>query len=268
VAVTRRVGIDPAAALDLAEMLSLALERQKAAPAAKRVSSQAFAAILAAANNPDAASCAGALDCAAVLGKIGGVDWIYAVQLAKVGPNVIVDATLLKVKGGDTLAAANGPVPFKAPVPALEALAASLVAKAGPLELPPPPPEVPAPAPVVSAPAVVPTVATPAPAAASIMSPGRYAALGLGVLALGAVGGGVYFGVTSLDQSNALSSRAPDYVAKRNQALSSARGADIAYGAAAGLAVVAVVVWVVAGPSSPAPSASGAGGVSGAMWTF
>jgi hypothetical protein len=128
--VTRHVDVDTAAALDLAEMFSLALERQADQPLGKRVSPRALTVVLAAANTPDAAVCAGAVDCAAALGRLALLEHLVSVQLARLGPDLIVDATLIDVASGTSELAINSTIAFDTPAPGIEALAQALVTQA------------------------------------------------------------------------------------------------------------------------------------------
>jgi hypothetical protein len=258
VAITRRVGLTPDGAMDMAEMLSVELQRQGVP--GKVVSPRAFATSLAAAKSPDPESCAGAVDCAAVLGRNSGVDWVFAIQIAKVAGNVIFDVSLVRSRDGAELATSNRSVSYKKPVLGVVGLAKDLAHKSDPMkEAPPPPP----PPPTVAQteppqPALAPVIVTPSDKpvttggevkTSSGMTTGRYVAIGLGVVAVGAVGTGAYLGVSASSQANNLSSRAANYQDAKNQVLNTARTADIAYGAAALCAAAAVVVWILASPS-------------------
>jgi hypothetical protein len=295
VVVTRRVGVSPEQGLDLAEMFSVALENQGEKIPGKRVSPRALTTTLAAANQPDTASCAGAIDCAAVLGRLGGVDFLFALQMVKVGANVFSDVTLIRVVDGVAEATGTRPVPLKSPAKALATLAKDMAAKARSMGEPLPKAQAavaanPAPtdSPVATAAASEPPVSTPPPppvvvetspaqpASASVsvssaptLGPGRYVAIGLGVVALGAVGTGAYFGVSADSQSTKLSDRSPDFAANQASVLSTARTADVAYGIAGAAAIAAVVVWIVARPaSSPVMSSGPTGDSSSLRWDF
>jgi len=250
VAVTRRVGLDAAAALDLAELFSQAVERQGEAMPGKRVSARAFSASLAAANS-DPSSCAGAIDCAAVMGKVGEVDWLFALQLAKVGSNVICDATLLRVHDGASLATANKPVRGKDPVADLEALAKEIVAAAQPIQSPIETPVLATTQPAgTGTPSSMPVKTTPKTTAKPMLLglwPGQVAAIGLAALAVVAVGSGAALGVTALNQADALSSKTTTFKADQDRVLWIARGADISYVASGAFIAAAAAVWLFLG---------------------
>ncbi|MHB8876637.1 MAG: hypothetical protein ACYC8T_23320, partial [Myxococcaceae bacterium] len=154
--------------------------------------------------------------------------------------------------------AVTGSMPFASPSKAMERLAAELVAKAkNSLALPAPrpvaadaPKKLPEPSLAV---AVVAPVEQPRPVPVA-----RYAAYGLGGLSLVAAGTGVFMGVSATSASDSLSTLDPAYPQKRDQVLSSARNADLAYGAAAALAVGAVVAWWLSPEPQPAAD-TGAG---------
>jgi hypothetical protein len=110
-------------------MLSNALEQQGEKIPGKRVSPRAFTASLPATSN-DPASCNGAADCVAVMGRSAGVDFLFAVQMVKIGANVIFDVTLVRVADGASVATGTKPVPFKKPVKALADLAKEFGTKA------------------------------------------------------------------------------------------------------------------------------------------
>jgi len=130
VVVTRRVGLAAPAGLDLAEMLSVALERQAGQPLGRRLSPRALSVVLSAANTSDTTVCAGSLDCVAALGRLGGVDQLVALQIVKLGSDLMFDASLVQVAGGASVAVATGSTPEDKPAAGLEALAADLASKA------------------------------------------------------------------------------------------------------------------------------------------
>jgi len=261
VAVTRHVGLDAAAALDLAEGFSSALERQGDALPGKRLSARALAASLAAANS-DPTSCGGEVDCAAVMGKVGGVYWLFALQLAKVGSNIIVQVDLVRVHDAALLASANKPVSYQEPGSDLEALAKEIVESAQPIQ---PPADTAAVAAAQAADDTSDAPASPAPVEPGPTAeppllglwPGQLAAIGLGALALGAVGTGGVLGVVALGQSDELRSNVATYDDDRERVLWTARGADIAYAVGGALAIAGAVVWFVLGE----PSADAGDGV-------
>lgn len=270
VAVTRRVGVSADSGMELAEMLSVELGNLGEKIPGTRVSPHALAATLLAANNPDTASCAGATDCAAVIARQGGVDFLFAIQMVKVGQNIILDATLVRAPDGAAVATATKATPFKKPVKAIGELATDLAAKAGAMHEPlpkppevasPPPPPVagstetaegPGPVKVSSASPEAGTSTRAEPAEQPSMSVGRYVALGLGVAAVGVGAAGGYFGFSAMSQANNLSDKDPNLSRAQSQVMSTAQTADAAYGIAAAVAISAIVVWIVARPSSPA----------------
>jgi hypothetical protein len=128
VAVIRRVGIEPDAGLNLAEIFSLALQPSPKV-AGQWVTPRAFAAAIAA-ERSDSATCAGSIDCAVALGRAGGIDWLVAVQVVRVGTKAVFDASLVRVADGTPVASASATVPLKSPVQALEQLSRALLANA------------------------------------------------------------------------------------------------------------------------------------------
>jgi hypothetical protein len=278
VAVTGRTGIDTDAGLDLAEMLSVALGKHADQVPGKEVSARAFAATLLNANNPDSAACGGAVDCAAVVARQGAVDFLFAVQMVKVGQNVIFDVTLVRAVDGAAVATATKPVPFKKPVKAIGELAKDIAAKAKAMSEPlpqpaqatppPPPPAVVAsePGPKSDEPIKVSNAqASDQPGASTEVREtqgtpvSRYVAIGLGVVAVGAAAGGVYFGVSASNAANNLRDKDPNLAKSQASVISTARTADIAYAVATAAAISAIVILVVSRPSSHASVSGGSG---------
>ncbi len=282
VAVTRRVGLDAKSALTLAELFGRSLERSKANPLGTLVTPQAFATRLTTKGLSDPTECAGAVDCATVLAQAVGVDRLVAVQMARVGTDVLFDVTVVDAHDGASLATASEQVPAKKPTRALDRLAATLAPKIPAFKESAPPPPPPPPAPVsegngtpppttiavTSPPPPSPTVDTPTATTVEkeATPPARYVAYGLGGLGLVAAGVGVAFGLSALTQADACPCNPSDpaYATKRTQAFAAARTADYAYGGAAICLAGAVVLWVltrqdasaahIAASEAPAPA--------------
>jgi hypothetical protein len=283
VAVTRRVGIAPRAALDLAESLSEVLDHANGRPLGKRVSPRAFVVTLSAANNPDSAACQGAVDCVVALGKIGRVDWVVSLQLVKLGKRMAVDARIIDVARGATVTSMSATVPSKRSQSAIDTLASKLIGK-----LPAPAPQPPVAlestvqpsAPLASPPppegaAAGPEQAPPAPPMVSLNTepdkdkqtnevalstrpttpPLRYVAIGCGVLAVGAAGVGAWQGVEALNAANAANANPKTTAADLNAVHAKARFSDFSYGAAGVVAAVAIVLWLVSPSHTATPAA-------------
>ncbi len=260
---TRRVGLDAAAALDLVEGLFTALQQHRADLKGRPLGPRAFAAMLANARM-DPGACGGATACAAALGRIGDVAWVFSVQLVRVGDRVIVDVELVRVADGATRATASASVPAQRPQTALVTLAEEIAGKAPDLEEDAQPPVPKKSEPVAAAaPAAArapePAIRTPEPdpeppprRPAPSMGVGRKVAMGLGAASLAGFGVGGYFGVTALGQSEQLRSSSPSYAEDRDRMYGTARTADVVYGAAAALAIAAIVAWIAGGRSGDA----------------
>lgn len=175
VLVTRRMNVDRTAALELAELFSVALEGQKDRRLGQLQPPRAVAATLAASNTPDTADCQGSSGCAAALGKVARLDRLVGLQLVKLGAEALLEAALIDVASGKVLATASGNVPLRRPEAAVQAIAAELSARAPPwVPLPPPPP--PALAKAAPSPSPAPVPAPVAPAAGTGPAPAARAA--------------------------------------------------------------------------------------------
>ncbi len=205
VVVSRRVGLDAAAGLDLADGLSLSLERVPQPPG-KRVAPRAVTVTLAAAGTADSASCEGSVDCVAALGRIAGLDRLVGLQVVKIGNDIVIDAAVVDVKEGAPLATASAKIPLKAPGPSFAALAQDLTRGvetwAAPSPPPPAPSAVPLPASLASQtpPAAPPPrqVAPVSSVAAPTPTP-RLVGYGLAGAGVACVAGGVTFGLLAQD---------------------------------------------------------------------
>jgi hypothetical protein len=280
VLVTRKVGLDASAAAQFADMLSVVLEK-KGVPA-RRVSPVAFAASAAGEGIPDPASCGSAVDCVAIIGRKGNVDWLFAAQMAKVGTQVILDVSLVRVADGVSVAAGTERVPYRKPAKAIEKLASQFIGKMTPREPKAVPSSVEAELPAVTPPLTLPPVVAAEPAeplpptgsvegkaAPSPLPLGRYVAVALGVVAVGSTGAGMYFGLSAQGQTNKLSVLSPNYNANVAQALRTAHAADACYGVAGALAIGAVIVWVLSGPPKAIPAGASTRMDTGALtWRF
>lgn len=261
VVVARRLGVDPARAQELVAGFAVELKDLPSSSLGREVAIADVAKKLADAGFPDTSVCNGAAACVASLAKLSGLARLVAVQLVKIGGSVAMDVSVVDSATGKTLAAATRSVSLKTPRKDLEALAKELVAKlpapvatveAPPLESTPtkPPPDAPVqPALTPEPPPSPPIVVAEAPG----MPTGRKVALGLGGAAVVSLAVGIGLGASALSQSNSLSALDPDYEAKAAAVKGQALGADLAYGAAAGLAIAAVVTWFVSGPAPATP---------------
>jgi hypothetical protein len=137
VAVTFRVGVDENAGLEIAEEMSIDLENQGDGFPGQLVSPKTLVVMLKAANYADTASCKGAVDCAALMGKTAALDRIVGLQLVKVGSELVVEAALVEVRDGKIQGTVKSTMPFKHPEKELAKLAAELARKA-PAWVPPP----------------------------------------------------------------------------------------------------------------------------------
>jgi hypothetical protein len=275
VAVTRRVGMDAQAAMNLAELFAQALDKTKGKPLGTLLSPRAFVATLTSKGMSDPESCAGAADCAVVIARGGGVDRLIAVQIAKVGGDALFDVTALEARDGTKLANISESVPIRKPARALDRLAASLAPKIPPFhEIAPPPPPEPLPPPPPPPEPVTVTAATPVASGTSTTEveaktpPARYVAYGVGALAVVAAGVGVVAGASALSQANTAAGNqtSPNYAANREQALGTARVADFAYGGAAVFAAGAVILWILTRRSSSPADASAPGPAAAIHW--
>jgi hypothetical protein len=257
VAVTRLVGLSTDDGLDLAEMLSGAIDRHGGVQSCREMSPRALAATIATATSQASANCGGSAECAAVLGKVGNVDWLVAIQMAKVGPDVVCTANIVRVSDAVQIATADKVVPALRPANAIDAFAADLIAKAASnpaVESPPPSlaAEPPVRPPAETQPFEPPP--TDSPRQPEVEQPsqshaGFYVASGLGAVAVVGAGIGVGFGVSALAQTNSLANKGsdPNYKTYQQNAITTARTADVSYGIAGAFAVAAVVTWLVWG---------------------
>lgn len=252
VVVARRIGLDAARGLELAQQLASALDQQPNRPLGAVLPAANANERLAKAGFPDPAVCNGAAACVASLAKVSGFERLVSLQLVKLGADLAIDASVIDGRTGQSLAVVTRTIKAKALSVELSALAAELVSKlpasAVVAERPPPPGDAPVkrseppPPPPSLEPAVT---ATPAPA----LPTGRIVALGLGGAAIASIGVGIALGVSAVSQSNKLSVLDPSYAMRVAAVRQSALFADVSWAVAGAFAVAALVTWLVT-PSS------------------
>ncbi|MBI3184318.1 MAG: hypothetical protein HYZ28_19465 [Myxococcales bacterium] len=261
-AVTRREGVEAQAALELAESLSLSLERAGGEALGKRISPRALQVALSAANVTDAATCSGDADCAVRLGQIGGVRRLLALQLVKLGRNLIIDVSVIDVESGAKVAAASARASIKAPEEALAELAAQLARSLPPYEVPKPK----EPERAMAPPAIAASASAPPGAPRAIRPSTRtlvVGGIGGGLVTAGTVMGGLALLSFGAERSAAESWNLPAYERARAEAKGRALAADLLLGAGA-LALGAAAVLHFTGPggvsvgAAPSPGGGGA----------
>jgi hypothetical protein len=275
VVVTRRVAVDPAEGLEMADRLSSSLERS--APALGHpLSAQAVAVLLAAASNPDSAVCAGKSDCAVALATLAKLERVVSLQLVRVGGNIVVDAVVLDTGTREKLASANVVVDAGQLEAGFDALASALAASlvTSPPSTPPrPAPTPPTPAPPPPSPptqrvattpsdtvasttpkpvavAVAPSDSAVAPNPTDVSKKGRVPLLPIvaGGIGIVAIAGGVVEGLSAQEQISKARQIPQIETESFDSAVRAARGtaltADILYlVGAAGIATGAALLW-------------------------
>lgn len=249
VVVARRIGLDAARGVELAQQLATALGEQRDRPLGTVLPVAQANERLAKAGFPDTAVCNGAAACVASLAKVSGFERLVSLQLVKLGGDLAIDASVIDGRTGQSLAVVTRTVKAKALAAELAALASELLSKlpapvapvassttaqpVTPVEPPPPPPPV----------AIVePVAVTPPP---SVLPTGRIVALGLGGAAVVSLGVGIALGVSAMGQSNQLSVLDPSYAARVAAVRQAALGADVSYALAGAFAVAALVTWLL-----------------------
>ncbi len=263
VAVTRRVGLDAARAIELADRLGSALLAQKAERLGLLLDAERFLDRAKAAQAKDPVSCGGNTSCAVGIGKAAGVQYLVALQLVAVGTSLAVDGRVLEVAEGGVLATVTATLP-KAPSDAeLGELAKKMLSQLKPLEpvkvveLPPEPLQVPDAAPPGDRPLAA-TGPTLVPAPGVVVAPpvpvsGKPAAIGLGVSAVVAAGAGVGLLVLGHSRAAAVDPASPDASRDRTVAKGLAMGANLGFAAAGVLLTGAVAAWLLAPETTAAP---------------
>lgn len=261
VAVTRRVGVEPTKATELAQGLGQALETQGGRRLGTHLAPAAFQARAREAGARDATSCAGAVACAAGIGRAAGLQYVVSLQLVSLGSSLTFDARLIDVGPGLVLATHTGTHEGAVTPAALAELGRLLLAA-----WPAPTPDVP----VQGVTTVSPTDAPPTPPLVDAVAPtpgwstGRKVGAGLGVAAIVCAAGGVALGLSASAQSANLKATAKSYPDDKASVQRTALLADLSYGVALAAAVGAVVAWVQGAPAEGQPAVSivpGAGGV-------
>ncbi|MFO0601334.1 MAG: hypothetical protein U0228_38855 [Myxococcaceae bacterium] len=233
VVVARRIGVEPDKALEIALDFTEALRAGDPARAGPLLDAHLALERFAKAGFPDPSVCNGKAACVASLAKVGGFRRLVALQLARAGTSVAVDASLVDGETGAPLASATRMVFARDWQGGLSAIATELLSR-WPAEDAP----VVTRGPAETAPPVVVT-------ASSSLSPGRTAALAVGGGAVVALGVGIALGVSASAQANQLSVLDPRYDERVAAVRGTALGADVSYIAAGALAVTALVVWLV-----------------------
>lgn len=242
--VSRRVGVTAEQANELCDALGRELSKRDLGLGVQ-IPPPNFRAQLQESGLGDPSICAGAAACASDFGRGAKLDTVIALQMAKVGGQIAIDASVVRVAGAEVLAAPSQLLKLSAIekgfaqlsnqiANALRARAESGDTKNPKVSLTPPIEDSQVPSAAIQ-PSTQPSTVK------KWLRISSYIAAGLGVVAAGT---GITFGIMARQQATALLGTDPMYDQKRATAFAWAQRADVMYISAGGLAAVAVALFV------------------------